>query len=167
MSDLISIDATELENFGQQIGVIPDLIKTVSGTFVANVAKDVFEFARTYPPPPRGIKQPFVSDKQRRWFFSALRSGRIQVPYQRTGHQGFSWLYRLVPGETVFTAEVYNTNDRYHRYVQGRTHEQSRMHRGRWSSTEEIEKVAAESSEKRLEEASNELERLFLARLGK
>jgi hypothetical protein len=167
MPNFISIEASELESFGQQIAAAPELIKTVSGTFVSNTAKDVLGFVRTYPPPARGIKQPFVSDKQRRFFFAALRSGRIQVPYQRTGHQGFSWLYRLVPGESVFVAEVYNTNDRYHRLVQGRKSEQARIHRGRWKSQEEIEEAAEGFAEKRLREAESELERLFLLRLGR
>jgi hypothetical protein len=33
----------------------------------------------------------FESERQRRWFFWALRSGRIQVPYQRTGALGRAW----------------------------------------------------------------------------
>ena len=45
--------------------------------------------ASVYPPtegnrPP----QPFVSEKQRRYFFAALRDGRIVLPYRRRGAGG-------------------------------------------------------------------------------
>lgn len=43
-----------------------------------------------YPSPSRK-KQPFVSDKARRYFFAALRSGQIRVPYQRSGDLGSKW----------------------------------------------------------------------------
>lgn len=35
--------------------------------------------------------QTFSSQKQRRWFFAALRSGKISVPYHRTGELGRAW----------------------------------------------------------------------------
>ncbi len=38
-----------------------------------------------------GKKQPFVSDRARRYFFAALRSGQIRVPYQRSGDLGSQW----------------------------------------------------------------------------
>lgn len=42
-------------------------------------------------PTRSGKSQPFVSDKQRRYFFAALRSGEIRVPYQRTHDLGSKW----------------------------------------------------------------------------
>ena len=42
-------------------------------------------------PEPRRISQPFKTDKQRRWFFFALRTGLISVPYVRTGVLASSW----------------------------------------------------------------------------
>ena len=39
---------------------------------------------RTYPP-VRKKKQPFKTDKQRRYFFYALKRGLIKVPYRRDG----------------------------------------------------------------------------------
>ena len=42
-------------------------------------------------PSRSGKKQPFVSDKARRYFFAALRSGQIRVPYQRSGDLGSNW----------------------------------------------------------------------------
>lgn len=42
-------------------------------------------------PPQRHASQPFRSDRQRRWFFWALSSGVINVPYRRTGRLANSW----------------------------------------------------------------------------
>lgn len=40
----------------------------------------------------RSRPQPFKTDKQRRYFFYALRAGIIDVPYQRTNTLANSWL---------------------------------------------------------------------------
>lgn len=53
-------------------------------------------FMREYPP-RRNITrasvygEPFVSDKQRRWFFAALRDGSLMVPRTRTMTLAKSW----------------------------------------------------------------------------
>ncbi len=44
-----------------------------------------------YPRRRYGAKVTFVSAKQRRFFFWALREGAIQVPYRRTGTLGRRW----------------------------------------------------------------------------
>lgn len=166
MADFISIDASELEDFGQQIGASAELIRTVSARFVTKVGDDTVAFAKQQPGPPRGFKMQFKSEKQRRFFFSALRSGAIQVPYQRRGFLSRGYLVRLVLGSDTFSAQVYNDTP-YRRWVQGYSGEQARIHRGRWSNQEQIEAAAAQAVVKRLEEASNELMNLFLTRLGK
>jgi hypothetical protein len=56
----------------------------------------VLEELRTYPPQRRLTRKSvygktFQSDKQRRWFFAALRSGEIQVPYRRTNAFRKNW----------------------------------------------------------------------------
>lgn len=50
-----------------------------------------------YPPSPGGRPQPFKTEKQRRYFFWALRSGRITVPYRRTGTAGRRWTTEVSP----------------------------------------------------------------------
>lgn len=68
---------------------------------LARLERDVFVYAWTaagtqaaklilrqrglqrYPPQRRGMPQPFVSDRQRRYFFWALAQGIIEVPYRR------------------------------------------------------------------------------------
>lgn len=167
MPSFISITASDFETFGLQIGAAAESIEIISARLVANVGQDTLDFARIYPPVPHGLKQPFKTDRQRRFFFAALRAGRLQVPYQRTGTQGLRWLLRLNPaGQGLFSAEVYNDNP-YRRWVQGYRREQAKIHAGRWSSQEEIEQAAEQALPRRLAEASSELERVFLLRLGR
>lgn len=42
-------------------------------------------------PPQSGKKQPFKSEKSRRFFFAALSDGSLTVPYHRTGDLGASY----------------------------------------------------------------------------
>lgn len=168
---ILKIDATELENFGKQIGALPSMIRTVSAGMVTNIADDTVEFMRRYPSRnTRTRKQvygeSFQSDRQRKFFFSAVRSGRIKVPYARTGILGRAWRVHLKPGETVFTAEITNATP-YLPFVQGFRNEQSRMHAGRWSSLEDMQAEMERVTPARLAEASSELERLFLLHLGR
>lgn len=166
MPNFISIDASQLETFGTQIGAAGDIIRDVSHRMTDNIARDTVLFAQNYPASPRGFKMIFKSDKQRRFFFSALRSGRIQVPYRRTGKLKANWRFSSLPGSEIFTASIYNNLD-YRPFVQGFVREQARIHRGRWQSQEEIEKAAEGYLVKRLREAESELEQLFLRRLGR
>jgi hypothetical protein len=50
-----------------------------------------------YPPPPGGRPQPFKTEKQRRYFFYALKAGLIKVPYRRTGTAGRKWTTQVSP----------------------------------------------------------------------
>ena len=52
------------------------------------VAKEVVLPKLAQYPPASRAKQPFVSDKSRRYFFAALRSGALVVPYRRSGALG-------------------------------------------------------------------------------
>lgn len=89
----------------------------------------------TYPP-QSGRPQRFRSDRQRRWFFAALNSGAISVPYRRTGTLGRSWTeeIRQTPGNLV--GEVGN-NVEYGPYVQGHG-TQSAYHQGNWQTDQEV-----------------------------
>lgn len=166
MSDSFSIDASELETFGKQIGATPALVRQVSARLVAIVGNDTVQFARQQPSAPSGFKMQFKSARQRGFFFSALRSGAIQVPYRRTGQLSRSWLVHLKTGADTFEAEVTNTTP-YLPLVQGFRNEQAAIHRGRWSSLEDINEAAARYSETRTREAESDLERLILIQLGK
>lgn len=82
---------------------------------------------RNYPAQQRR-PQPFKSDKQRRYFFYALRKGLIGVPYQRGSSPGSRNLKQLwtVEAESP-TRVVVGNNAPYGPYVQDRER-QSRYH---------------------------------------
>ena len=77
-------------------------------------------------PPASGKSQPFVSARQRRWFFAALRSGGINVPYRRTGQLGRAWTSKKISQGEV---QVVNATP-YATWVQGRR--QAKYHKGIW-----------------------------------
>lgn len=90
----------------------------------------------TYPEPPKNQKMQFKSAKQRRWFFAALRSGRITVPYRRTRNLAKGWVLKFRELTSEFRVEVSNRVP-YLPWVMG-PKEQARIHKGRWSTTDQI-----------------------------
>jgi len=99
-----------------------------------------------YPEPPGpGSFKGFVSDKQRRWFFAALRKGEVQVPYRRTGLLGKSWTTEVNISENELTGIVGN-NTAYAGWVQGPTFPaktshgqyQAKVHQGRWQTADDV-----------------------------
>jgi len=107
---------------------------------VAEAAAHVKSRAAVYPP-VRRQPQPFKTDRQRRFFFAALRSGEITVPYARKGAGG-----GLAGGWTViFTsggmgAVVANAVS-YGPYVMG-TQSQAQYHAGNWKTEQGIAQEA-------------------------
>jgi hypothetical protein len=49
----------------------------------------------------------FQSDKQRKWFFAALRSGELTVPYQRIGVLAASWVSEIHIGDGTAMGRVW------------------------------------------------------------
>ena len=86
-----------------------------------------------YPPPSTG-KMTLKTAKQRRYFFWALREGKIQVPYQRCGVNsqklGQSWTWKIDTTSSGLRGEV-GTKVTYAHWVQ-RQGSQARIHRGNW-----------------------------------
>lgn len=74
-------------------------IKKLEAGYEKTVGKAIHTWAqmvrarlKSHPyPPQRNAPQPFKTDRSRRWFFWALRSGLISVPYTRTGLLANSW----------------------------------------------------------------------------
>lgn len=89
-----------------------------------------------YPPPPAGYRMVWRSDKQRRFFFAALRAGRIEVPYRRTGTLGRRWTTRVRAVGNDLHGEVGNVTV-YGPWVQADT-AQAAVHRGRWRTDEMV-----------------------------
>jgi len=78
----------------------------------------------------------FVSERQRRWFFAALRQGRIQVPYRRTGTLGRSWTTKIEGFAGEMRGIVGNVRE-YARWVQDRER-QYYLHAGRWPTIQDV-----------------------------
>lgn len=90
-----------------------------------------------YPPSPGGRPQPFKTEKQRRYFFYAIRAGLIQVPYRRTGTLGRKWTTQVSPDGR--TGRVGN-NTPYARVVQDSSYEKySHYHQVTgWPTAQEV-----------------------------
>ena len=90
-----------------------------------------------YPgPPQRPYPKMLRTDKQRRYFFWALKQGIIQVPYVRTGKLGQSWTYKItVTGSGL--RGVVGTNLRYAQVVQAED-SQAMIHRGNWPTDAQV-----------------------------
>jgi hypothetical protein len=91
---------------------------------------------RRYPPQIHGLSQPFRSEKSRRYFFWALRHGKISVPYKRTGgvREGWKIDVSTTGGDIRVTAK--NTNAHAH-LVQG-DQQTADMKRRNWKQAGEI-----------------------------
>lgn len=92
-----------------------------------------------YPTQQRGRPQPFVSDRQRRYFFWALREGKIDVPYRRgqsPGSQNLKQRWSITAEGPAAVALVNNT--KYGPYVQG-AGTQTRYHQaGGWPTVGQV-----------------------------
>ncbi len=78
-------------------------------------------------PPQRNAPQPFKTERQRRWFFWALRTGVISVPYKRTGILASSWRAT----KQSWSHWVIENSASYAALVVGRD-EQALYHKGHW-----------------------------------
>lgn len=93
----------------------------------------VIAVAKPYPGQSRK-KQPFASDKSRRYFFAALRSGAITVPYRRTFALQDAWDYTI----TGDGADVVNN----HPHAAFTIAPGGKYHKGNWKTEEQIAKAA-------------------------
>lgn len=89
-----------------------------------------------YPPPPSGHRMVWRSERQRRWFFAALRSGQISVPYRRTGTLGRRWTTKVSVTASDIRGEVGNATV-YGPFVQSQE-SQAAIHQGRWRTAERV-----------------------------
>jgi hypothetical protein len=99
------------------------LLSVASPAVRQEVLKAVGEFAQgqmrkypdyTYVSRTEAYGKPFQSARQRRWFFAALRSGELKIPYPRTGTLQRGW--KLEPRGSEEMA-IRNTTP-YGRFVQ-------------------------------------------------
>jgi hypothetical protein len=130
---------------------LDELMAAVGRLAAMTVVRDAMETAvervRTqiaiYPPPPGGYRMVWKSERQRRFFFAALRDGRIQVPYRRTGTLGRRWTTKVSGSGGDIVGEVGNVTV-YGPFVQSQA-EQAQIHQGRWRTDEQVATMMAPS----------------------
>ena len=105
---------------------------------------------RRYPGGKPGPMQ-WKSEKQRRWFFWALRTGQIQVPYGRTGDLGRQWTKRVrrVAGGI---RGVIGSDTPYAKWVINEP-SQAQIHRGRWYTVQKVAEQQADAVKRFIEQA--------------
>ena len=110
---------------------------------------------RKYPPyqyvsRSRAYGKTFQSDRQRRWFFAALRSGELTLPYQRTNKLKAGWqLTRFGANDLYLTNEV-----EYARFVQQSPQARMMTYIG-WRSQERVIAEEREQIQRVVNEAWN------------
>lgn len=110
----------------------------IAPTVGVAVAEAVRNIVAPYPNATRKA-QPFKSDKQRRFFFAALKSGAISVPYHRTGVTGRSWLV-----EPTSDGATLSNSSPAAKYVHAAA-TQAAYHRGNWTTDIEGAEQAEQS----------------------
>jgi hypothetical protein len=79
----------EVLNDKEIVAAIRKLPEEAQNAIMDDVNEYSLNVLRTYPPYKYASRksvygQTFQSDKQRKWFFAALDSGELQIPYRRT-----------------------------------------------------------------------------------
>lgn len=99
--------------------------------------KLIYAETQTYPPASRK-KMKWKSSKQRAWFFAALRSGAIVVPYRRRHSGGLAGAWTelvAVRGKTLIG--IVGNRISYGPWVMS-PKKQANYHKGTWPTTDDI-----------------------------
>ena len=132
------IDISDLQKKLAQV-TGPDLVRAIAQAVAKEsvepeLAKEPFR-AQPYK------KMQFVSAKQRAFVMAAIRDGRIEVPYRRTGKIGISEQHQTTNGIDVTVPVEYSDLVR----TKGR---QARYHDPLWPTTEDIaRKIEGDTAE--------------------
>lgn len=107
MADSFIVVTTE--GLDEIIKKLDKLSPAIADEGIQAANEDAVKYLKTYDVKYRYVSRKaaygstFVSEKQRRWFFAALRSGELEIPYKRTGALRRAW--RVVgAGRTGFIA---------------------------------------------------------------
>lgn len=105
---------------------------------------------RAYPPkrgagPSRAsvYGQPFVSEKQRRWFFAALKDGSLSLPYRRSSHLAKRWGQSEEDGGWT---QVVGNDATYAPWVVGNESQSLYMKAMGWSTTADVVEREADAA---------------------
>ncbi len=136
----VKIDVTiELNATLQRILKIE--IDNIGEPIIRAIADDsVLPHLREYPP-ASGKKQPFKSAKQRKYFFAALRSGKMRIPYPRSGSLARNWKLSSIGGMRTITGRITNPRP-YDKFVQGDDGDQAGYHAGNWRTVTDIAMIS-------------------------
>lgn len=118
--------------FAKLGGQLPKVLRNVA----VAVGEEVRRVAQTYPKQNHSAASAaftFASDKQRRWFFAALREGKIDVPYNRTRKLRDGWNIKSRGTQAIVGNEV-----PYAPYVHSPGGQTSMMAAIGWPTTEDI-----------------------------
>jgi hypothetical protein len=142
MADEFELDIEGLAEVSALLEALGRDVEEELTPIVDKALKYLWQQLPPYPPKPGpDAPSPLVTDKQRRWFFAALREGRITVPYKRRQADGLggsiSTEVRSAAGEIT---GLMGPSVPYAPHVVG-LDEQAAIHQNRWwIFEEEIEK---------------------------
>ena len=94
MSDFVGVEIQGMKEFEEKLKKLP---KEAQDRVVDDVSKYYLNLFQTSQPTPNYVTRfkaygvTFFTTRQRKWFFAALRDGRINVPYVRTQGLRKSW----------------------------------------------------------------------------
>ena len=125
----IILDQSSLNKAFQRLGTGPmqQILRRPMEASLLQLHSDLTD----YPgPPQRPYPKMLRTERQRRYFFWALKNGVITVPYHRTGKLGQSWTWKIDTTPSGLRGEI-GTNMSYAKRVQ---HQglQARIHQGNW-----------------------------------
>lgn len=101
--------SVEVQGLQQVVTRIQSLPDEGRREVMSEVGKYGIEVLRKEEPRPKRVTrraaygQSFFTDRQRRWFFWALKKGELNTPYHRTGHLAASWQVKTSPADAVFS----------------------------------------------------------------
>jgi len=152
-----SVRVEGLKELQKMLSKAPHIVQKHLRRAMDRSVKDIQRKLQEYPTGKPG-PMVFTSDKQRRYFFWALRQGKIQVPYRRTGTLGRKWKTRVTGADRI--QGIVENPTPYAPMVQG--DEQAAIHRGRWEPASKIvekrEKQVRRFHEDAIRDAIREME---------
>lgn len=114
-----------------------------------------------YPPDivPREPMSPFWTDKQRRYFFAALKEGKIEVPYRRGTSPGSQMLNKkwTIGEENGGLTQIVGNNVTYGPFLMDETSQTPYMKRRGWKTIQTVVKEQTDRVVKFISDKLNEI----------
>lgn len=101
----------------------------ILGAAFSRIQRPLEDALKTYPPQSHK-PQPFKTARQRKYFFWALRTGKLQVPYRRREDIKRKWRARMDLRGAEVTLNTTNTSDHADGVIGKK---QWRYHQGTWT----------------------------------